>query len=280
MANATTREDAPFFSPEDVKLIRETIVPQATELEFQTLMRVASIRRLNPLLGQIHFVKRSMKDGDRYVDKWAFQVGIGGFRLIAQRTGEWEGEDEPEYELDPKSGDVVSCKVRIYRRGYRPITGIAYFKEFAQYKSGGGLTKMWQDKPRLMLAKCAASDGYRKGFPEETSDFYEEAEISRNEAGAVARVGATVGMAKPAQEEMRGEVVPPARPGTAAPPQLVESTALCQSFLEELRAAPLVEKAQRTEITGRISAAVQAGKLTEEHRGVLMETYTARLKAI
>jgi hypothetical protein len=46
------------FTGEQRKLIRDSFANGANETEFGVLMEVARARRLNPLLSQIHFVKR------------------------------------------------------------------------------------------------------------------------------------------------------------------------------------------------------------------------------
>ena len=77
-------------------MIRDTYANGATDSEFAVLMEVAKVRKLNPLLRQVHFVKRW--DNQRKRDVWAVQIGIDGLRAVAQRTGEYDGQDEPEFE--------------------------------------------------------------------------------------------------------------------------------------------------------------------------------------
>lgn len=252
----------PFFSPEDVRLIRDTIVGSScSDADFASLMRVATLLRLTPLLGQIHFVKRNTWDAATKTssERWAIQVGIHGFRNLAERTGQWDGEDEPEYEM-AASGDVLVCKVRVWRKDHRrPAVGIAYFTEFAQTKSGGGLTKMWSEKPRLMIAKCAAADGYRKGFPE-LGMLEEEAEGARDERPAP-RVGEASGLAG-------RTITVQAEP---EPAQLAPPSALCADFMRELLAA--ATPAERDAVGLKIGAA--SAQLSDDERKALRATYGA-----
>src|SRR5258707_12259077 len=46
------------FTPEQRRMISNMVLNRATELEAQVLMEIARARRPNPLLRQIHFVKR------------------------------------------------------------------------------------------------------------------------------------------------------------------------------------------------------------------------------
>ena len=61
----------------------------ATDGEFAVLMEIAKARRLNPLLKQVHFVKRWDKDKARMV--WATQVSIDGLRARWARSSGLDG---------------------------------------------------------------------------------------------------------------------------------------------------------------------------------------------
>lgn len=156
------------FSAEQRELIRDTYANGATDSEFAVLMEIAKARRLNPFLRQIHFVKRFNKRLNRHV--WAAQTSIDGLRAIAQRTGLYDGQDEPEYEYDER-GKIKSCKVRVYRKDWsRPAVGVAQFSEYEQTDAGGEI--FWKGKPHVMIAKCAEALGFRKAFPEDMGGLY------------------------------------------------------------------------------------------------------------
>lgn len=83
-------------------------------------------------------------------------------------------------ELDDE-GKIVSATVPVF--GYfKPgeiveITRFtAYYDEFVRKKKDGTITKMWREKPRLMLTKCSEANGLRQGF--DISGLYIEEEIS------------------------------------------------------------------------------------------------------
>lgn len=156
------------FSPEQRQMILNTYCNGAKEDEAAVLLEIASARNLNPLLGQIHFVKRFTRDRG---EVWSVQVSIDGFRAIANRTGLYEGQDEPEY--IEQNGRLVCCKVKVYRKGVpRPFVSPAYWSEYAQTTKEGKPTQFWANKPHIMLAKCAEASALRKAFPEETSGLY------------------------------------------------------------------------------------------------------------
>lgn len=167
------------FTPEQSKMIRDTYASGASEAEFKMLMAIASARHLNPLLRQIWFVQRW--DNQKRCMVWAPQVSIDGLRSIAQRTGLYDGQDEPEFV--EQAGKLAFCRVRVYRKDWsRPAVGIAHFSEYAAKKKDGGLTQMWAEKPHIMMAKCAEALGLRKAFPEDTAGLYVPEEMSEDAA--------------------------------------------------------------------------------------------------
>lgn len=186
------------FSSDQRQLIRDTFCNGASDSEFEVLMEVARARRLNPLFKHIYFVKRY--DSQKKREVWSTQVSIDGLRTIAERTGKYDGQDEPEYIIE--NGRLICAKVRVYRKDWtRPAVGVAFFDEYAQKTREGGLTAFWRDKPHVMLAKCAESLAMRKAFPEDMSGLY-----TPEEMGAVERVTADVvytGPNEPSKQEAR-----------------------------------------------------------------------------
>lgn len=170
---------APFeFTADQQKMIRDSFLNGAPEGEAVVLMELARLRRLNPILRQIHFVKRW--DGMKRCEVWSAQVGIDGLRAIAERTGKYDGQDEPEFNYEGKA--LKSCRVKVYRKDWtRPAVGVAHFSEYAQTNKEGKLTKMWAEKPHVMLAKCAEALAMRKAFPEDLSGLYAPEEMGAEE---------------------------------------------------------------------------------------------------
>lgn len=157
------------FTEEQRTMIRNMYANGASEQEFGLLLEIAKARRLNPLLRQIHFVKRW--DRSKNANVWSAQVSIDGLRAIAERTGKYDGQDEPKYELDG-DGRPLECKVKVWRKDWkRPAVGIATWSEFVQTKDGQP-THFWKQMPKVMLAKCAEAQALRKAFPEDMSGLY------------------------------------------------------------------------------------------------------------
>jgi phage recombination protein Bet len=179
------------FTARQVDLIREQIADGATDDELMLFLHVASSRGLDPFRKHIYAVSRY--DSKKKRNVMAHQVSIDGLRLIAQRSGRYEGQTPPQWcGPDGKWTDVwlapeppAAAKVGVYIKGTRePLVAIALYRTFVQtYKpqSGGNPvpTKFWADMPEHMLAKCAEAQALRKAFPEEAGGLYTSEEMGQ-----------------------------------------------------------------------------------------------------
>jgi len=176
------------FKPNELELITDTVAKGATKEELNLFLYVAGVRGLNPLTRQIHFVKRG--------DQGTIQTGIDGFRLIAQRTGQYAPSGKPtQFEID-KNGRLVSATVygnKIINGTAFEFSATAYFDEYAPRLPNGKLFPMWEKMPRTMLEKCAEAKLLRKGFPEELSGLYADEEMHQADAQPINHVPATSG---------------------------------------------------------------------------------------
>ncbi len=193
-----TEQARPFFSPEQEKLIRDTFLSGASAAEGEVLLEVARARKLSPILGQIHFVKRNQWDAASHsnIPKWSCQVAIDGFRIRAERTGLYDGSDEATWVVG-EDNYPRECRVVVHRRDRtRPIVATTRFSEYAQFTRDNKLTKMWAEKPFMMLEKCAEAAALRKAFPEEFGGLYEPAELMKEQevlqGDAAPVLGATI----------------------------------------------------------------------------------------
>lgn len=165
------------FTPEDVELIKKTVAKDANAEEFTYFLRVASLRGLNPLLGQIRLnIYNKDNPNKRSV---VIVTTIHGFRLIADRTGRYAPGRAATYEYDDK-GRVASATayVKVYNRRsntWVEYSDVAYWSE---YNKGENL---WNTMPRVMLAKCAEALALRRGFPEQLAGMYTDDEMGQAE---------------------------------------------------------------------------------------------------
>jgi phage recombination protein Bet len=156
------------FSREQVELIKSTIAVGATDDELKLFLYTAQRSGLDPLAKQIHFVKRA--------GKMTIQTAIDGYRLIADRTGKYAGNDDPIFndEEAPKRAMVTVYKIVDGQRC--PFTATA---RWSQYFPGEAQGFMWKKMPHLMLGKCAEGLALRKAFPAELSGLYTTEEMEQ-----------------------------------------------------------------------------------------------------
>lgn len=181
------------LSPEQIDLIKKTVAVGTTDNELHLFLYVAKRTGLDPLVRQIHCVKREKNvkltnGGWTKESVMTIQTGIDGFRVIAERSKKYLGQTKPEYEYDDQD-NPISCTVGVFKKGFdQPIYATAFFDEYAQsYEKNGQKVygPMWQRMPRLMIAKCAEALALRKAFPQDLSGIYTTEEMAQADSGPV-----------------------------------------------------------------------------------------------
>lgn len=163
------------FNNDQVSLIKNTIAKDATDNELQLFLHQCKRTGLDPLTRQIYFMKRG--------GKVTIQTSIDGFRVIAERSGDYAGQDEPVFEdvLDSEGKKKdKKCRVTVYRfRGdtrYPAAVGVAYWSEYCPQQ---GQDFMWKKMPHTMLAKVAEALALRKAYPQDLSGLYTNDEMNQ-----------------------------------------------------------------------------------------------------
>lgn len=154
------------FTPEQLKLIKDTIAKNATDDELKLFLYRAEKLGLDPLKpGQIYFIKYGASPGQ-------VVIGIEGFRSIAARTGKLSGIQRG-VTLDEK-GKLLSawCEVRRSDWTY-PAREEVPFSEFTTGKN------LWATKPQTMIKKVAEASALRMAFPDDLGGVYELSELDK-----------------------------------------------------------------------------------------------------
>jgi len=170
MNNLATQNELLTFTPEQTNLIKTQIAKDCSNDELSLFLYQCKRTGLDPLTRQIYAIKRS--------GRMTIQTSIDGFRVIAERSGTYAGQDEPVW-IDDEKGIPIKCTVTVYRfspqgQRYPAGVGVAYFKEY--YPNPMNLQK---SMPHTMIAKVAEALALRKAFPQDLSGLYTAEEMNQ-----------------------------------------------------------------------------------------------------
>lgn len=182
----TIKEDQTGFDAKQVAALHQLGMKDAQPADLAVFFHQCQRTGLDPFARQIYMIERWTKDGP----KQTIQTGIDGFRLIARRATDqrggtlsisqpyFAGRDGVWRDFWPFEEPPIAAKVMVKRDGGE-FPAVAMFREYAGTTKNGQLTRMWADKPAVMIGKCAEALALRKAFPQDLSSLYTSDEMAR-----------------------------------------------------------------------------------------------------
>jgi phage recombination protein Bet len=174
------------FSNEEISLIKSQIAPKATDNELKLFIYQAKRTGLDPLARQIYAIHRWNSAQNKEV--MTIQTSIDGFRVVAERTGDYGGQDEPIFD-ETFEGGIIKCSVTIYRFRndvrYPAAVGVAYWNEYVQTDKNGNPSGLWKKMPHVMISKVAEAIALRKAYPQDLSGLYTGDEMEQSDSETI-----------------------------------------------------------------------------------------------
>lgn len=157
------------WTPEQIKLITDTVAKNATADELKLFLYRAKNMGLDPLKpGQIYFIKYNVSSPGTIV------VGLDGFRSIAARTGKHVGTVRGILRDD--KGRCIGAWAEVHRSDWRhPAREEVSLHEYHTGKA------QWAKMPETMIKKVAESAALRMAFPDELGGMYSPEEMNQAE---------------------------------------------------------------------------------------------------
>jgi len=170
-----------------IEVLRSSFYPEASIESVRMVLAYCRVSGLDPMKRPVHIVPVWSAKAGCMVD--TIMPGIGLYRILAARTGQYCGKSEPEFGPDTTrklDGTEITfpawCKVTVLRQicgQTREFTAKEFWVEnYAVAKRGTiAPNAMWKKRPYGQLAKCAEAQALRMAFPEEAGGTYTAEEM-------------------------------------------------------------------------------------------------------
>lgn len=143
------------------------------------------------IVGDVRNTKEEIRENGQTREVWVMKmtkiITLEAALFMVDRTGQYGGLIPLSVQWDernPNNPFPVSATAGVIRKGFsQPVYATRYFREFAQKKRSGDLTKQWQEKPVAMLEKCSIKAALDRAFPAALNNLYlaEEAALLHEE---------------------------------------------------------------------------------------------------
>lgn len=154
-------------------ILRVISYPQFSDAEWQRALSMADRRRLDPIVGQVLFLRRF--NGESKQHDVVLLLSIESLRLLADRTKTRGAAGPPEPVKE--NGQIVAMRFTTMKRAdgeWVPQVGIAYLDEYRHMAMG----EFAETMPKAWLGKCAEAISLRLGWPQECGDLYTPDEMA------------------------------------------------------------------------------------------------------
>jgi phage recombination protein Bet len=218
--------------------------------------------KLDPWARQIYCIERG--------GKWSTSISIDGFRLVAERSGRYAGQTEPEFTADGVTWTnawlaktaPAAARVGVRRSDFvEPLFAVATWEGYVPRNKDGASAPsgQWVSNGANQLAKCAEMLALRKAFPDVLSGLYgteemDQATVSTARVAAPAAAPAAPAAVAPAPARVVAPAAVPAQVDN--PSQSYDWTALAAecTTVDTLRALHV-----EAENLGELGIEVEAG---------------------
>lgn len=168
MSNEVVSIQPKNFTPDQLKLITDTVAKGATPDELKLFLYRCQNLGLDPLKpGQIYFIKYGSGPG-------TIVVGIEGFRARAGKTGKLSGIKRGA--LRNSAGELIGAFAEVYRSDWKECAREEV--PFSEYNTGKG---NWAKMPETMIKKVAEAAALRMAFPDDLGGTYIKEEMDQAE---------------------------------------------------------------------------------------------------
>lgn len=163
------------WTQEEVQVILSTLSPGLSGNELRLFARICAQSGLDPFSRQIYAIKRA--------GRMTIQVGIDGYRALAERSGQYAGQLGPFWCGDNgewtdvwlSKSPPVAAKIGVLRHDFKePIWAVARLDAYRQSSN-----VLWGTMADVLLAKCAESLALRRAFPQMMHGLYTHEEMDQ-----------------------------------------------------------------------------------------------------
>jgi phage recombination protein Bet len=156
--------------------------------DLQVFLTYAQRTGLDPFARQIYLIKRG--------GRWGIQAGIDGLRVVASRSGKYQGQTAAQWcgpdgiwhDVWLREDHPAAARAGVYHADFRePLYAVATWGQYAAVTAKNEPAAMWAKMPALMLHKCAEALALRRAFPNDLSGLFIAEEMDQQGRAALPR---------------------------------------------------------------------------------------------